>query len=118
MKRSLILVLGLLVHTCKITSVDYAQGNVRIISKVKTTINEMPALHLALRNEGEEAVFDVVVTVKAKKDQIDLDVVRAIVDKIDARETVNISIVFQKLGGHSDYDFLTYAIDFMAKVDN
>ena len=98
--------------SCKIASVDYAVGQVNLSNKTKSTIAGKPAISLLIRNEGEEKVWNVLVTVKAKRKQTDISIQTIRLDRLDSLETVERTVVFENLNGHDDYDLLTYAVAF------
>ncbi|MFQ5651554.1 MAG: hypothetical protein ACE5IY_16585 [bacterium] len=98
--------------TCKFSSVDYAVGDVQLISKTRTTVEGKPAIRLQIENTGDDDVHNVRITIKAKKSQRDLQVETVFLERLSARERIIKRVVFDQLGGHSDYDLLTYAINF------
>ena len=102
----------LVMVSCKITSVDYAIGQVKLTNKTKNTIAGKPAISLAIKNEGEEQVWNVLVTVKAKRKQTDISVQTIELDRLDSLETVERTVIFENLNAHDDYDLLTYAVAF------
>ena len=106
------LFLLLVMFSCKIASVDYAVGRVNLTNKTKSTIAGKPAISLLIKNEGEQQVWNVLVTVKAKRKQIDISVQTIKLDRLDSLETVERTVVFENLNGHDDYDLLTYAVAF------
>jgi hypothetical protein len=108
-----LLIFLLLITTCKINSINYALDEIRIISKVKTTFDEQPAIELTLKNEGEEEVFDILVTAKAKRKQEDIDQAVGQVAKIGPDQTINLQLIFSQISSHEDYDFLTYAVNYI-----
>lgn len=97
---------------CKIRSVDYAVDQVTLSDKAKTTINGQPAINLVITNVGEGDVWDVVVTVKAKRQQIDISTQEIKLGALKANESITGTVIFSNLGGHEDYDLLTYAVKF------
>ncbi|MCG8605994.1 hypothetical protein MJD09_13505 [bacterium] len=113
MKSWGILVVLFLITTCKINSINYALDEVRIISKVKTTLEEQPAIELTLKNEGESEVFDILVTAKAKRNQEDIDQAVGQVAKIGPDQTITLQLIFNEISSHKDYDFLTYAVNYV-----
>jgi len=110
MKLSLFILLVMV--SCKIASVDYAVGQVNLTNKTKSTIAGKPAISLLIKNEGEEQVWNVLVTVKAKRKQTDISVQTIRLDRLDSLETVERTVVFENLNAHDDYDLLTYAVAF------
>ena len=110
MKLSLFIFLVMV--SCKIASVDYALGQVNLTNKTKSTIAGKPAISLVIKNEGEQQVWNVLVTVKAKKKQTDISVQTIKLDRLDALESVERTVIFENLNAHNDYDLLTYAVAF------
>ncbi len=110
MKLSLFILLVMV--SCKIASVDYAVGQVNLTNKTKSTIAGKPAISLLIKNEGEQQVWNVLVTVKAKRKQTDISVQTIKLDRLDSLETVERTVIFENLNGHDDYDLLTYAVAF------
>ncbi len=110
MKLSLFILLVMV--SCKIASVDYAVGQVNLTNKTKSTIAGKPAISLVIKNEGEQQVWNVLVTVKAKRKQTDISVQTIELDRLDSLETVERTVVFENLNAHDDYDLLTYAVAF------
>ena len=108
----LALFLLLVMISCKIASVDYALGQVNLTNKTKSTIAGKPAISLVIKNEGEQQVWNVLVTVKAKRKQTDISVQTIKLDRLDALESVERTVIFENLKGHDDYDLLTYAVAF------
>ena len=109
-KQALFLLLVMI--SCKIASVDYALGQVNLINKTKSTIAGKPAISLLIKNEGEEQVWNVLVTVKAKRKQTDISVQTIKLDRLGSLETVERTVIFENLNAHDDYDLLTYAVAF------
>ncbi len=110
MKLSLFILLVMV--GCKIASVDYAVGQVNLTNKTKSTIAGKPAISLLIKNEGEQQVWNVLVTVKAKRKQTDISVQTIKLDRLDALESVERTVIFENLNAHDDYDLLTYAVAF------
>ena len=110
MKLSLFILLVMV--SCKIASVDYAVGQVNLTNKTKSTIAGKPAISLLIKNEGEQQVWNVLVTIKAKRKQTDISVQTIELDRLDSLETVERTVVFENLNAHDDYDLLTYAVAF------
>ncbi len=106
------ILLAFVMMNCRIASVDYALGQVRLVNKTKNTIDGRPAISMKIRNEGEEQVWNVLITVKAKRKQTDISVQTIKLDILDSFETVAGTVVFENLTEHSDYDLLTYAVAF------
>ncbi len=102
----------LVMVSCKIASVDYAIGQVKLTNKTKNTIGGKPAISLVIKNEGEEQVWNVLVTVKAKRKQTDISVQTIELDRLGSLETVERTVIFEDLNAHDDYDLLTYAVAF------
>ena len=102
----------LVMISCKIASVDYAFGQVKLTNKTKSTIAGKPAISLLIKNEGEQKVWNVLVTVKAKRKQTDISVQTIELDRLDSLETVERTVIFENLNAHDDYDLLTYAVAF------
>jgi hypothetical protein len=102
----------LVMLSCKIASVDYAVGQVNLTNKTKSTIAGKPAISLLIKNEGEEQVWNVLVTVKAKRKQTDISVQTIKLDRLDSLESVERTVIFENLNAHDDYDLLTYAVAF------
>ena len=109
---NLALFILLFMVSCKIASVDYAVAQVNLTNKTKSTIAGKPAISLLIKNEGEEQVWNVLVTIKAKRKQTDISVQTIELDRLDALETVERTVVFENLNAHGDYDLLTYAVAF------
>ena len=110
MKLSLFILLVMI--SCKIASVDYALGQVNLTNKTKSTIAGKPAISLLIKNEGEKQVWNVLVTVKAKRKQTDISVQTIKLNRLDSLETVERTVIFENLNAHDDYDLLTYAVAF------
>jgi len=110
LKLSLFLLLVMI--GCKIASVDYAVGQVKLTEKTKRTIDGKPVISLLIKNKGEEQVWNVLVTIKAKRKQTDISVQTIKLDRLDSLETVERTVVFENLNAHDDYDLLTYALAF------
>ena len=108
----LALFLLLVMISCKIVSVDYAVGPVQLTNKTKSTVAGKPAISLVIKNEGEQQVWNVLVTVKAKRKQTDISVQTIKLDRLDALESVERTVIFENLNAHDDYDLLTYAVAF------
>ncbi len=108
----LALFLLLVMISCKIASVDYAVGQVQLTNKTKSTVAGKPAISLIIKNEGEQQVWNVLVTVKAKRKQTDISVQTIKLDRLDALESVERTVIFENLNAHDDYDLLTYAVAF------
>ena len=102
----------LVMISCKIGSVDYAIGQVKLTNKTKSMIAGKPAISLVIKNEGEEQVWNVLVTVKAKRKQTDISVQTVELDRLGSLETVERTVIFENLNAHDDYDLLTYAVAF------
>ncbi len=115
MKLSLFILLVMV--SCKIASVDYAVGQVNLTNKTKSTIAGKPAISLLIKNEGEQQVWNVLVTVKAKRKQTDISVQTIELERLDSLETVERTIVFENLNAHEDYDLLTYAVAVSASAE-
>lgn len=116
-KLLVILAATLMLVSCEnygITSVDYSSGQVRLTNKTKTQsiIDDKPAINLTIKNEGETLVWDILITVKAKRKTVDIDIQTIELDRLDSLETVERMVVFENLTTHADYDLLTYAIAF------
>ena len=107
----------LAVISCKITSVDYTLGQVNLTNKTKSTIAGKPAISFVIKNQGEEQVWNVLVTVKAKRKQTDISVQTIELDRLDSLETVERTIIFENLNAHDDYDLLTYAVAFSVSAE-
>ncbi len=107
----------LAVISCKITSVDYALGQVNLTNKTKSTIAGKPAISFVIKNQGEEQVWNVLVTVKAKRKQTDISVQTIKLDRLDSLETVERTVIFENLNAHDDYDLLTYAVAFSVSTE-
>lgn len=103
---------------CKIASVDYAVGQVKLVNKIKTTVDGKPAVSLIIRNEGEEDVATVIITVKAKRKQVDLSVQTVVLDRLHAHEVAKRTVIFSNLNSHEDYDLITYAVNFSSSPTN
>lgn len=106
----MLLVFAFSLTSCEIRTIDYATGDVKLISKTKTTVSGKPAIRLVIRNTGEKDLFDIIVTVKAKRRQIDLEIETLVLESLQANESVARVVVFRHLEGHDDYDLLTYAV--------
>lgn len=104
--------LTLLLLGCEITAVNYAVGDVEILDRTKTEVEQKPAVRVSLTNSGQDTVFDIELTVKAKRNQKDVDVVAQRFSRMTAGDTVSTTLVFDHLAGHQQYDFLTYAVNF------
>lgn len=102
----------LVMISCKIASVDYALGQVNLTNKTKSMIAGKPAISLLIKNGGKEQVWNVLVTVKAKREQTDISVQTIKLDRLDSLETIERTVIFENLNGHDDYDLLTYAVAF------
>lgn len=112
LSNTLLLALACALTACNITAVDYAVREVKITDKVKTKVLDKPALRLTVQNTGESPVFDVRVTVKAKRNQMDLSVQWATVERLEVDEEAQRVVMFEELASHQDYDLLTYAVVF------
>ena len=102
----------LLIVNCKIASVDYAAGQVKLANKTRSTIDGKPAISMMIKNEGDENVWNILVTVKAKRKQTDISIQTIKLDQLYSLESVERRVVFEDLDGHEDYDLLTYAVSF------
>ncbi len=98
--------------TCKFSAVDYAVGDVQLSKKHPIEVEGRPALELEIVNQGEEAAFDILVTIKAKKRQRVLQAKTVSLDELAANRRASRIVVFESLQDHSDYDLLTYAVSF------
>ena len=98
--------------TCKFSAVDYAVGDVQLASKTKVTIDGNPGVQLTIVNSGDETVTNVLVTIKAKRGQRDLEIQTIALSELRAGAETVATAVFRTLTSHSDYDMLTYAVAF------
>jgi len=112
MKRGLLLVATLFFLRCDISAVDYAVGDVKILRRQQTTVDGQPAIELLLENIGQQDALNVVVTIKAKMGQRDVDITIVKLDKIEVREAVLRTGVFKRIASHEAYDLLTFAVAF------
>lgn len=117
-KLFMILAATLMLVSCEnygITSVDYSSGQVRLTNKTKThsIVDGRPAINLTIKNEGETLVWDILITVKAKRKTVDISIQTIELNRLDSLETVERTIIFENLNTHDDYDLLTYAINFL-----
>ena len=114
-KLLVILAATLILISCEnygITSVDYSSGQVRLTNKTKSIIDDKPAISLTINNESETLVWDILITVKAKRKNVDISIQTIELNRLDSLETVERTIIFENLNTHDDYDLLTYAITF------
>ncbi len=109
---TLFLAIAFSITGCEISSVDYAIGDVKLISKAKTIVGGKPAIRLTIINTSVIDAFNVTVTVKAKRNQMDIEIKTAIIEKLKPDEIVKRVVVLNNLSKHDDYDFLTYAVNF------
>lgn len=97
---------------CDISAVDYAAGDVKIIRRQPTTVGGKPAIELLLKNTGQKDAQNVVITIKAKLGQRDVDTATLSLEKIQVNETVPGTGIFSRIKSHDEYDFLTFAVSF------
>ena len=113
MKTKLLLLLFLLCFpACEIATVDYAVNDVQLLNKAPVVIENHPAVRMTVSNQSDAAVYNIKVTIKAKKNQEDISVVLIKLPELGAAEGVEKTAVFSNLSSHLDYEFLTYAVDF------
>jgi|GEM_PF-2287258 len=98
--------------TCDITAVNYAVDKVEIVDRTKVVVDQHPAVEIALRNATGDVVYNVKVTVKAKKNQRDLDLSSMTIRRMSIDKVERSVLVFEHLQDHADYDFLTFAVSF------
>ncbi len=98
--------------SCEISAVNYAVDDVEILGKRKITLGTRPAVEVELRNSTEAPVYDVTITVKAKKNQRDVAQSTSTFTQIAASQTEKSVLVLSALKDHTDYDFLTFAVTF------
>ncbi len=110
MKGFRLFILLLLLQGCKVSAINYAQGDIRITSTTKVVIGDRPAVEVRLTNAAEIPRRNILVTVKAKRNQNDLDVAQTTIPIMEPGATVEVLLTFENLTGHSAYDFLTYAV--------
>ena len=104
------LVFTVLLIACEISSIDYAVGEIELAAKTPTMVDDRPAIRLVIKNTGTTVKTDVVITVKAKKNQEDISTITIKLNSIKADEQVERYAVFGNLRAHDDYDFVTYAV--------
>lgn len=99
---------------CDIQAIDYAVGDIKLVEKKQVVVGEQPAIKLVIENTGKQEVSDIVVTIKAKKEQLDLEEVKVRLDLLKAGERVERIAIFRHIVSHRDYELLTYAVAFTA----
>lgn len=102
----------LLTLSCDISAVNYAVDDVAIVDKTKVVVDQHPAVKITLRNGTDGVVYDVKVTVKAKKNQRDLDRSIMTLRRMSADKIERSTLIFEHLKDHEAYDFLTFAVSF------
>jgi len=112
MKYTLLVVAVFLMRGCGIGAVDYAVGNVRLSQKQKTSVDNLPAVLLTVENAGQAAADDIVVTVKAKQAQKDIDTAVVRIESLPAGSSVTRTAILRRLKSHADYELLTYAVSY------
>ena len=110
MKGFPLFILLLLLQGCKVSAINYAQGDIRITSTTKVVVDNRPAVEVGLTNAAEIPRRNILVTVKAKRNQKDLDVAQTTIPIMEPGATVEVLLTFENLTGHAAYDFLTYAV--------
>lgn len=110
MKSFPLFILLLLLLGCKVSAINYAQGDIRITGTTKVVVAGRPAIEVSLTNVTEIARRNILVTVKAKRNQNDLDVAQTTIPIMEPGATVEVLLTFENLAGHAAYDFLTFAV--------
>ncbi len=101
-----------ILQACDIAAVNYAVNEVQLLEKSPVLIAERPGIKLTISNQSEATVYDVKVTVKAKKNQDDISVILVKLPELKAAESIEKTALFGNLRSHEEYDFLTYAVSF------
>jgi len=100
----------ILLRTCNISSINYASGDIKVIKKTKTEINERPAILLTIKNVGEIPATNIELTAKAKLNQRDKDFAVIKLTRLEPSESIEKAVVFKRLQSHQDYELLTIAV--------
>lgn len=108
----MLIFLGTALMGCDIQAIDYAVGDVRLVEKMPLIVADKPAIKLVIENKGDGDASDIVVFIKAKKEQVDLEELKVGVEFLKSGARAEKTAIFRHIGTHDEYDLLTYAVTF------